>query len=69
MEYQITALISGVLRGIIREGFPVNCGTKVADIDPRASEQKNCVTISDRARCIAGSVLEGLMYLRKRDGY
>jgi xanthine dehydrogenase accessory factor len=30
---------------------------KMADIDPRREEKKNCFTISDKARCIAGSVL------------
>ena len=33
-------------------------GMKIADIDPRQQERKNCFTISDKARCIAGSVLE-----------
>ena len=31
---------------------------KIADIDPRKEQKKNCFTISDKARCIAGSVLE-----------
>jgi len=30
----------------------------VADIDPRKEELSNCFLISDKARCIAGSVLE-----------
>ena len=50
--------ISGILRGIIRDGFPVTEGFKLADTDPRLEEKKNCFTISDKARCIAGSVLE-----------
>ena len=54
----VKAAISGILRGIIRNGFPVHKGMKVADVDPRLEEQKNCFTISDKARCIAGSVLE-----------
>ena len=33
-------------------------GFKIADIDPRQEELANCFTISDKARCIAGSVLE-----------
>ena len=44
--------------GIIREGFPVRKGLKIADIDPRIEQRKNCRTISDKARCLAGSVLE-----------
>ena len=36
-------------------------GMKIADIDPRKEEKQNCYTISDKARCIAGSVLEVLL--------
>ena len=50
--------ISGILRGILRDGYPVPRGFKLADTDPRLEEKKNCYTISDKARCIAGSVLE-----------
>ena len=66
--HPVPAEISGVLRGIIRDGYRVHKGLKIADIDPRESERKNCFTISDKARCIAGSVLEGLLYLKMRDG-
>ena len=52
------ATLDGVLRGIIRNGYYCNKGLKIADIDPRISEQENCFSISDKARCIAGSVLE-----------
>lgn len=55
---EVTASIDGVLRGILLDGFPVWKGLKMADIDPRISEKNNCYTISDKARCIAGSVLE-----------
>lgn len=57
-EYPVTATISGLIRGLIRNGFPVTEGFKIADIDPRLEEYDNCFTISDKARCIAGSVLE-----------
>lgn len=50
--------LSGLLRGLIRDGYPVTKGFKIADIDPRKEELQNCFTISDKARCIAGSVLE-----------
>ena len=55
---EVKATISGILRGMIREGYPVTPGFKMADIDPRYDELENCFTISDNARCIAGSVLE-----------
>ena len=54
----VPATLTGVLRGMIRDGFPVSCGLKIADIDPRIGQRQNCDTISDKARCIAGSVLE-----------
>lgn len=55
---EVLATISGILRGLIRDGYPVTQGFKIADIDPRQEELENCFLISDKARCIAGSVLE-----------
>ena len=54
----VEASLSGLLRGLIRDGYPVTKGFQIADIDPRKEELQNCFTISDKARCIAGSVLE-----------
>ena len=54
----VEASLSGLLRGLIRDGYPVTKGFKIVDIDPRKEELQNCFTISDKARCIAGSVLE-----------
>ena len=54
----VEASLSGLLRGLIRDGYPVTKGFKIADIDPRKEELQNCFTISDKARCIAGCVLE-----------
>ncbi len=59
----VYATLDGVLRGLLKDGLTVTRGFKIADIDPRLSEQKNCVTISDKARTIAGGVLQAvLMY-------
>ena len=55
---EVRTKISGIVRGMIREGFSVTKGFKIADVDPRMEELNNCYTISDKARCIAGSVLE-----------
>lgn len=60
-EIPVLATLDGVLRGIIREGYQVFKGMKIADIDPRKKQKKNCNTISDKARCIAGSVVEILL--------
>ena len=57
----VEAALDGILRGLIRDGYPVSVGFKMADIDPRADEYNNCFTISDKARCIAGGVLEAVL--------
>lgn len=57
----VEATLDGILRGLIRDGYPVEVGFKMADIDPRADEYNNCFTISDKARCIAGGVLEAIL--------
>ena len=54
---QITE-ISGVLRGILPDGYQVTEQFKSADVDPREESGAHCALISDKARCIAGSVLE-----------
>lgn len=61
----VCATIDGLLRGLIRDGYPVTKGFKIADIDPRLEQYNNCFTISDKSRCIAGGVLEALLFLKK----
>ena len=61
----VEASLDGILRGLIRDGYPVTKGFKIADIDPRSEEYNNCFTISDKARCIAGGVLEAILQLKK----
>ena len=58
----VKATLDGILRGLIRDGYPVHVGFKMADIDPRAEEYENCFTISDKARCIAGGVVEAILH-------
>lgn len=60
----VVASLDGLLRGLIREGYSVTKGFKIADIDPRTEEYQNCFTISDKARCIAGGVLEAILQLK-----
>jgi xanthine dehydrogenase accessory factor len=58
---ELKAQVSGVLRGLIRPGSSVYKGLKVGDIDPRGKvEYLN--TISEKARALGGSVLEGIMH-------
>ena len=65
-KIEVLATFDGLLRGIIKDGFKVHKGLKIADIDPRKSEYDNCFTISDKARNLGGSVLTAMMYLYNR---
>lgn len=56
----IRSKINGVIRGLLREGIPVQKGMKVGDIDPRGVRDY-CFTISDKARAVAGGVLEAIL--------
>jgi xanthine dehydrogenase accessory factor len=60
-DFQIIAKISGVVRGLLREGVEVKKGMKVGDIDPR-NKKESCFTISDKSRAIGGGVLEAILY-------
>lgn len=57
----VYATIDGLLRGIIRDGYRVKKGLKIADIDPRLNQYNNCFTISDKARALGGAVLEAIL--------
>ncbi len=57
----IKAEIAGQIRGILRDGIKVQQGMKAGDIDPRG-ERGYCYTISDKARAIAGGVLEAILH-------
>ncbi len=61
----ITAAISGILRGLVRDNLIVSAGMKVGDIDPRAIRE-HCFTISDKSRAIGGGVLEAILYFMNR---
>jgi len=60
-DFPVIARINGVVRGLIREGVEVKKGMKVGDVDPRG-KRESCFTISDKARSIAGGVLEAILY-------
>ena len=55
---EVRTEISGVVRGIIQDGYEVTEHFKTADVDPRKESRAYCPLISDKAKCIAGSVLE-----------
>ena len=55
------ASFAGLLRGLIRDGYPVREGFKIADIDPRREQYENCFTISDKARALGSAVVMELV--------
>lgn len=61
----VYAAIPGILRGLLKSGLTVTKGFKIGDIDPRCARE-NCFTISDKARSVAGGVLEALIHLLTR---
>lgn len=56
----VLARIRGLIRGLIHPSVPVRKGMKIGDIDPRM-EEGSWRTISDKARSIAGGVLEAVL--------
>lgn len=56
----IEAKVGGILRGLLRPGAEVRSGTKVGDVDPRG-QIEYLHTISEKARALGGSVLEGIL--------
>ena len=57
---EVTASITGVVRGLLYAGLPVTPGMKVGDVDPRG-ERACCFTISEKALAVAGGVLEAVL--------
>jgi xanthine dehydrogenase accessory factor len=53
----VPAPLGGVLRGLLHSGLTVTPGFKLGDVDPRGDASR-CSSVSDKARSIAGGVLE-----------
>lgn len=62
----VAAPIGGILRGLLHSGLRVSGNMKIGDIDPRGIREY-CFTISDKARAVAGGVLEALLWLGKKE--
>lgn len=58
----VVSAIDGMVRGMLFPGLTVREGTKVGDVDPRGATA-NYLNISDKARAIAGGVLEAILHL------
>jgi xanthine dehydrogenase accessory factor len=59
-EYPVISPLSGVLRGIIRDGLHVTKGLKIGDVDPR-DDASACYLVSDKALAMGGGVLEAIL--------
>lgn len=64
-EEPVVALVGGILRGLLRGGVDVVMDQKLGDVDPRG-EMEFLHTISEKARCIGGSVLEAILRVYNR---
>jgi xanthine dehydrogenase accessory factor len=60
----VVSKISGILRGMIRDGFEVTEGFKTADVDPR-DVYDHCFSISDKARMIGFGTLFAINHFCK----
>jgi xanthine dehydrogenase accessory factor len=56
----VKAPLGGLLRGLVHENLPVTTGMKLGDIDPRG-RTIDPGEISDKARAVAGGVLEAVI--------
>lgn len=59
-EEPVKTQMAGIIRGMLQPGVKVVNGMKCGDIDARC-EIDHCYTISDKARAIAGGVLEAVV--------
>jgi xanthine dehydrogenase accessory factor len=62
---EIKVPFDGKLRGLLTTGIEVSKGFKVGDVDPRGAEVDEKL-ISDKARAVAGGVLEAILLLRSK---
>ena len=67
-SYAVKARISGVIRGLLRDGVPVKKGAKIGDVDPRGRTD-DLENISDKARRVAEGVHEALVGLLRQRGH
>lgn len=59
-EAPVVARIAGVIRGLLRDGVPVEAGDKIGDIDPRGVTD-DLAHVSDKAQRVAEGVLEAIV--------
>lgn len=58
-QTELRAQVSGIIRGLTRDGIRVSQGTKIAEVDPRGQEE-HVHGIAERPRAVAQGVLEAI---------
>jgi xanthine dehydrogenase accessory factor len=58
--HEVRAPFKGLVRGLLRHGFPVHKGLKIGDLDPR-NDPSYCWLVSDKALAVGGGVLEAVL--------
>jgi xanthine dehydrogenase accessory factor len=61
----VRARASGLLRGLLADGVPVEAGFKLGDVDPRGPAV-DPFRVSDKGRAVAAGVLEAVLQGRRR---
>jgi xanthine dehydrogenase accessory factor len=61
----VISTISGILRGLLPDGYEVESGAKLGDVDPSA-EPEYCYTLSDRALAVGSGALAAVLELWPR---
>ena len=59
-EQPVITPLTGMLRGLIRDGIHVTKGLKIGDVDPR-DDADACYLVSDKALAIGGAALEAIL--------
>src|SRR5579883_2669237 len=58
----VVAAISGIIRGLLPDGYEVESGSTIGEIDP-APEREYCWTLSDRALAVGSGCLAAILEL------
>jgi xanthine dehydrogenase accessory factor len=58
-DIPVRAKITGILRGILKNGLMVTEGFKLADVDARC-EEFHCYSISDKSLAVGGGAMEAI---------
>ncbi len=61
----VLAAIAGTVRGLLWTPTAVCSGLKIGDVDPRSPEDFDLRSISDKARAVAGGVIEAILSARQ----